>query len=39
MNEVLKTQFAFQLCDPYWTAMVHNYLENAGPENELNSVL
>ena len=27
LNEALKTQFAFWLCDPYLSAMAYNYLK------------
>ena len=30
VNEALKTQFTFQLCDPYFTAMAYNYLKTQG---------
>ena len=32
MNEVLKTQFAFRLCDPYLSAMACNFLKTQGKD-------
>ena len=32
MNEALKTQFAFKLCDPYLAAMAHNFLKTQGKD-------
>ena len=35
VNEALKTQFAFQLCDPYLAAMACNYLKTQGQKMSL----
>ena len=32
VNEALKTQFAFRLCDPYLVAMAHNFLKAQGKD-------
>ena len=32
MNEALKTQFAFRLCDPYLVAMACNFLKTQGKD-------
>ena len=32
VNKVLKTQFSFQLCDPYLAAMAHNFLKPQGKD-------
>ena len=32
VNDALKTQFPFRLCDPYLVAMGHNFLKTQGKE-------
>ena len=32
VNDALKTQFAFRLCDPYLAAMAHNFLKTQGKD-------